>query len=384
MLARRGLAVTLVERLPQVLQSLDPELGSIVADELRGHGVCLRLGRGLAGFGLEHGRVRAVELDDGGEIETDLVVLALGVRPETRLATEAGIALGPSGGIRVDSYMRTSADGIYAVGDAVEYVHQVTGLPALVPLAGPATRAGRVAGEHAATDAGPPMAPVLATSIVRVFGVVAGSTGLTRRQATAAGLPFRELLVPGYDHATYYPGASPLVLKVLYHPVDRRLFGAQAVGCHGIDKRLDVLATAIRFGARVDDLASLDLAYAPPFGSARDPVHVAGFLAENERRGLDRFVAPVELGTMAAGVQVLDVRNPAERRAAPCPDAIAIPLGELRRRAGELDPGRPVVTVCKGGQRAYFATRILRQRGFADVRTVTGGMIAWHGTEGAR
>jgi NADPH-dependent 2,4-dienoyl-CoA reductase/sulfur reductase-like enzyme/rhodanese-related sulfurtransferase len=381
MLVRRGLGVTIVERLPQVLQTLDPELASMVAGELRRHGVCLRLGRSLAGFGLDDGLVRAVELDDGSEIETDLVVLALGVRPETRLASEAGIVLGPSGGIRVDRYMRTSADGIYAVGDAVEYIHEVTGQPALVPLAGPASRAGRVAGEHAATDAAPPMAPVLGTSIVRVFGVVAGSTGLTRRQATAAGLPFRELLVPGYHHATYYPGAEPLVLKVLYHTEDRRLLGAQAAGRDGVDKRLDVLATAIRFGARVEDLATLDLAYAPPFGSARDPVHVAGFLAENERRGLERFLGPVELGALPEEAQLVDVRNPAERRADPCPDAIAIPLGELRRRTEELDPDRPVVTLCKSGQRAYFASRILRQRGFEDVRTVTGGMIAWHGRE---
>jgi NADPH-dependent 2,4-dienoyl-CoA reductase/sulfur reductase-like enzyme/rhodanese-related sulfurtransferase len=381
MLVRRGLGVTIVERLPQVLQSLDPELAALVADELRRQAVCLRLGRSLAGFGLEDGLVRAVELDGGGEIEADLVVLALGVRPETRLAAEAGIALGPSGGIRVDEYMRTSADGIYAVGDAVEYLHRVTGRPALVPLAGPATRAGRVAGEHAATDTAPPMAPVLGTSIVRVFGVVAGSTGLTHRQAAAAGLPFRELLVPGSDHATYYPGASRLVLKVLYHAGDRRLLGAQCVGRAGVDKRLDVLATAIGLGARVDDLAGLDLAYAPPFGSARDPIHVAGFLAENERRGLDQPVAPEELAALGPDVQLLDVRNPDERAADPCPAALAIPLSQLRARLGELDRGRPVVTLCKGGQRAYFASRILRQRGFDEVGTATGGMIAWHGRE---
>ncbi|HEX6105200.1 MAG TPA: FAD-dependent oxidoreductase [Gemmatimonadales bacterium] len=382
MLVRRGVGVTVVERLPQVLQSLDPELAAPISDELRRRGVCLRLGRGLAGFRLEDGRVGAVILDDSSEIETDMVVLALGVRPETHLATEAGIALGPSGGIRVDEFMRTSADGIYAVGDAVEYTHAVTGRPALVPLAGPATRAGRVAGEHAATDSSPPMAPVLGSSIVRVFGMVAASTGLTRRQATAAGLPIGEVLIPGHAHATYYPGAAPLLLKVLYHLEDRRLLGAQVVGRDGVDKRLDVLATAIRLGGRVDDLATLDLAYAPPFGSARDPIHLAGYLAENERRGLDRFLPPAELATLPEATQLLDVRNPAERAADPCPRAIAIPLGELRARFGELDPHRPVVTLCKGGQRAYFASRILRQRGFSDVRTATGGMLAWHGIRG--
>jgi NADPH-dependent 2,4-dienoyl-CoA reductase/sulfur reductase-like enzyme/rhodanese-related sulfurtransferase len=382
MLARRGLAVTVVERLPQVLQSLDPELASIVSDELRRHGICVRLDQALAGFVLEGDMVRAVRLDDGVEIETDLVVLALGVRPELQLAKDAGLAIGAAGGIRVDEYMRTSAAGIYAVGDAVEYTHAVTGRPALVPLAGPATRAGRVAGEHAATDGSPPMTPVLGTSIVRVFGVVAGSTGLTRRQAAAAGLPVRELLVPGYDHATYYPGAAPLVLKILYHQADGRLLGAQVVGRNGVDKRLDVLATAIGLGARTDQLATLDLAYAPPFGSARDPIHVAGFLAENEQRGLDRFLAPEELGTLPATAQIVDVRDPAERAADPVAGTVAIPLSELRSRIGELNPARPVVTLCKSGQRAYFASRILRQRGFTDVRTATGGMVAWHGSRG--
>jgi NADPH-dependent 2,4-dienoyl-CoA reductase/sulfur reductase-like enzyme/rhodanese-related sulfurtransferase len=382
MLARRGLGVTLVERLPQVLQSLDPELASVVSDELRRRGVCVRLGQGLAGFELEGGLVRSVTMDHGEGVDADLVVLALGVRPDLRLAEDAGLAIGPAGGIRVDEYMRTSAEGIYAVGDAVEYTHAVTTGPALVPLAGPATRAGRVAGEHAATDAGPPMAPVLGTSIVRVFGVVAGSTGLTRRQAATAGLPVRELLVPGHDHATYYPGASPLVLKVLYHQEDGRLLGAQVVGRNGVDKRLDVLATAIGLGARADHLATLDLAYAPPFGAARDPIHVAGFLAENERRGLDRFLAPNELDALPAGAQILDVRNADERAADPADGTIAIPLGELRARLAELDPTRPVITLCKGGQRAYFASRILRQRGFTDVRTATGGMVAWHGCRG--
>jgi rhodanese-related sulfurtransferase len=282
----------------------------------------------------------------------------------------------------VDQYLRTSAAGIYAVGDAVEYIHAVTGRPALVPLAGPATRAGRVAGEHAATDAAPPMGPVLGTSIVRVFGIVAGSTGLTRRQAAAAALPHRELLVPGHDHATYYPGAAPLVLKILYHQEDGRLLGAQVVGRDGVDKRLDVLATAIGLGARVDQLSTLDLGYAPPFGSARDPIHVAGFLAQNEQRGLDRFVTPAELDALPTTTQILDVRDRGECAADPAAGAIAIPLGELRARIGELDPTRPVVTLCRSGQRAYFASRILRQRGFAHVRTATGGIVAWHGYRG--
>jgi NADPH-dependent 2,4-dienoyl-CoA reductase/sulfur reductase-like enzyme/rhodanese-related sulfurtransferase len=376
MLRERGLDVTLVERLPQVLRTVDPELAVRIEEELRRHGVDVRTSTTLEHLEAGNGVVHAVRLSDGEVLDTDLVVLALGVRPETRLAAEAGLALGPSGGIVVDEYMRTSAAGIYAVGDAVEYTHAVTGYPMLVPLAGPANRAGRVAGEHAATDASPAMAPVLGTSIVRVLGIVAGATGLGAEAARRAGFTVQTLFVAGNHHASYYPGAEEMWIKVTYDERTRRLLGAQVVGGEGVDKRLDVLATAIRFGARVDDLASLDLAYAPPFGSAKDPLHMAGFVAENEQRGLHALVAADDLARLGGEVQLLDVRNPVEWIASTLPGAITIPLAELRARLGELDPARPVVTICRGGQRAYYATRILRQHGFGDVRTLTGGMLA--------
>jgi NADPH-dependent 2,4-dienoyl-CoA reductase/sulfur reductase-like enzyme/rhodanese-related sulfurtransferase len=376
MLRHQGLDVTLVERLPQVLRTLDPELSVRVEEELRRQGVDVRTGTTLEGLEAGTGVVHAVRLSDGEVLDTDLVVLALGVKPETRLAADAGLALGPSGGIVVDEFMRTSAPGVYAVGDAVEYTHAVTGQPTLMPLAGPANRAGRVAGEHAATDAAPAMSPVLGTSIVRVFGVVAGATGLGVEAARRAGFAARSLFVAGNHHAGYYPGAEEMWLKVTYDEATRRLLGAQVVGGEGVDKRLDVLATAIRFGARVDDLAALDLAYAPPFGSAKDPLHMVGFVAENEERGLHRTITAEELAHLGNDVQVLDVRSPLEWSAGTLPGAITMSLAELRGRVQELDPARPVVTVCRGGQRAYYATRILSQLGFADVRTLTGGMLS--------
>ncbi|HEY0969437.1 MAG TPA: FAD-dependent oxidoreductase [Gemmatimonadales bacterium] len=392
MLRHRGLEVTLVERLPQVLRTLDPEMALPVADALVRHGVAMRVGVGLAGFVSDDGAgerdspVRAVRLDDGTVLAADLVVLALGVRPEVGLARAAGVALGPSGGIAVDGWMRTSVDGVYAAGDAVEYTHAVTGWAGLTPLAGPANRAGRVAGEHAAIGDGPPMEPVLGTAVVRVFDVVAGCTGLTPSAALAGGIPARAVVVRGSDHASYYPGATPLTIKLTVAEADGRLLGAQVVGGAGVDKRLDVLATAIRFGARAADLASLDLAYAPPFGSARDAVHMAGFVSENAARGLSDTIEPEELAALHADAQVVDVRTPEEHAAGMIPDALAIPLAELRARVGELDPTRPVVTVCRGGQRAYVAERLLRERGFADVRTLTGGMLhyeAWTGAVGS-
>jgi NADPH-dependent 2,4-dienoyl-CoA reductase/sulfur reductase-like enzyme/rhodanese-related sulfurtransferase len=375
-LRHAGLDVTLVERLPQVLRTLDPELAVRLEEELRRNGVDVRIGTTVTSLEAGTGVVHAVRLDDGDVLEADVVILALGVRPETRLAVDAGLAIGPSGGIVVDEYMRTSARDVYAVGDAVEYTHALTGRPTLMALAGPANRAGRIAGEHAATGTAPAMAPVLGTSVVRVFGLVAGATGLGVDAAREAGFEARTLFVPGNHHAGYYPGAEEMWIKVAYDGRTRRLLGAQVVGGEGVDKRLDVLATAIRFGARVEDLASLDLAYAPPFGSAKDPLHMVGFVAENEGRGLHDVLAARDVESLPADVQVLDVRNAMEQAAGMLPGAVAIPLAELRRRVGELDPRRPVVTVCRGGQRAYYATRILRQLGFADVRTLSGGMLA--------
>ena len=374
-LHRLGMQVELVELQPQVLPALDAEMAHLVQVELAKQGIALHLGNGLKSLVVEAGAVQRVELNNGAMLATDMVVLAIGVRPLVKLAQEAGLALGSAGGIQVNAFMQTSDPAVYAAGDAVEYVHGVTGQPQRVPLAGPANRAGRIAGEHAATDSAAPMPAVLGTAVVRVFGVTAALTGLSERQARQLQLPCKAVWLPGNHHVGYYPGAQEMLVKLLYHTPDGRILGAQIVGGAGVDKRVDVIATTMHFRGTVHDLTELDLTYAPPFGAAKDPVHLAGFTAENDLRGLNDLVAPAVVGDIPAGAQVLDVRTATEWQAGHLPDAIAIPLHELRRRLHELDRTRPVYTMCRGGQRAYYAARILRQSGFVEVHTIAGGML---------
>ncbi|MBI1375858.1 MAG: NADH oxidase [Phycisphaera sp.] len=371
MLRRLDKRVALVELQPQVLPALDREMAHLVETELAAHGVELHLGAGLEAVVTAGDRATAVELTGGVRIDADVVILGIGVRPNTALAQSIGLALGATGGIAVNEHMQTDDPVIYAVGDAAEYRHAVADLNMRIPLAGPANRAGRVAGEHAATDAGPAMAPVMGTAIVRAFGVTAAVTGCNGRCIASMGCATRSVWAPASSHASYYPGAESMMMKLTYDEATGRVLGAQIVGGEGVDKRIDVLATAIRFGATVDDLTTLDLAYAPPFGSAKDPVHLLGFIAQNDRRGFDHFIAPD--ASRDAAAQLVDVRTDEEWNAGHLDGAVHIPLIELRARLGELDRARPVVTYCKGGQRSYYATRILRQHGFADARTLAAG-----------
>jgi NADPH-dependent 2,4-dienoyl-CoA reductase/sulfur reductase-like enzyme/rhodanese-related sulfurtransferase len=368
----RGLDVTVVEREPQVLPFLDREMAESVQREIEAHGVALRLGQGFTAIEEAGGRAAAVILEDGQRLPADLVMLGIGVRPNVDLARAAGLAIGASGGIATDEAMRTSDPLIYAVGDAAEYLFGPTGGRARVPLAGIANRTGRLAGEHAATGRAAPAPAAWGTSVVRVFGRSAGATGLSLRTAAAAGIEARAAHVVGYHHASYYPGAETMALKLVYEAETGRVLGAQAVGGAGVDKRLDVIATVLHFRGTVRDLAALDLAYAPPFGSAKDLVHMAAFVAQNDLDGLARLVQP---GDDLSGFQIVDVREPAEAAAAPLTGvsgAIGIPLGSLRRRLGELDSQRPTVVACRTGLRSYVATRILAQHGFADVRNLSG------------
>lgn len=383
MLRGLDMEVALVELLEQVLPPLDPEMARLVESELASHDVELHLGNGLGGFERarqQHAtagpgeRVESVVLADGTKIAADMVIMGIGVRPSLCLAQAAGLEIGEGGGIKVDAAMRTSDPLIYAVGDAVEYEHAVAGRSMRVPLAGPANRSGRVAGEHAATDEGPVMRPVLGTAIVRVFDKTAGSTGLNQKQLEMMGRDHTAVWVPGAHHVGYYPGAEPMMLKLIFDPADGKVLGAQAVGGAGVDKRLDVIATSISLGATIDDLAGLDLAYAPPFGAAKDPVHMAAFVAQNVMRGLDDVRPPSAAGE-PDGVQWLDVRRPDEWEAGHLEHATWIPLKALRGRLDELDRDRPVVTICRGGQRAYFASRLLRNAGFNNVATLSGGML---------
>jgi NADPH-dependent 2,4-dienoyl-CoA reductase/sulfur reductase-like enzyme/rhodanese-related sulfurtransferase len=377
MLHKRGMQVSLVELAPQVLPPLDPEMAHMVQTELARHGVDLHLGNGLKAFEQEGGLVRRVVLNDGTKLDADFVMMSIGVRPNVKLAQEAGLELGESGGIRVNDFMQTTDPLIYAVGDAVEYRHGVSDLLTRMPLAGPANRAGRIAGEHAASDQATPMPPVLGTAIVRVFDAVAALTGCNRRCAQRMGKAIKAVWVPARHHVGYYPGSQEMILKLIYEEGTGKVLGAQIVGGAGVDKRIDVLATAIRFGATVSDLTTLDLAYAPPFGAAKDPVHMAAFAAENDLRGIDRMESPDLAAALPGGFQLVDVRTPEEWNAGHLATAVSIPLHELRDRLDELDPALPVATVCRGGQRSYYASRILRQKGFADVRTISGGMVTF-------
>lgn len=367
-----GMEVALVELAPQVLAPLDPEMAALVAEELQRHNVNLHLGTGLAGFEAVGETVSAVRLDNGTVLPADVVILGMGVRPSVGLAREAGLALGAMGGIVVDEFCRTSNSDIYAAGDAVEYPRTFTGGPARVPLAGPANRAGRIAGEHAARGEARPMGTVQGSAIVRAFTAVAASTGLSEKMAARLNHPTLAAIISANSHAGYYPGAQRIVLKLIFDPESGAVLGAQAVGGEGVDKRIDIIATAIHFGATVFDLAQLDLCYAPPFGSAKDPVHMAAFVACNHLDGSSPIVAPVtDLDTC----QIVDVRTPAEFAQMRLPGARHIPVEALREQLSTLDPGKPVAVVCQSGLRAHVGARILRQHGFDSVVNITGGML---------
>ncbi len=318
------------------------------------------------------GAAAAVILSDGTRLPADLVLLGLGVRPNIKLAADAGLTIGASGGIATDDFMRTSDPDIYAVGDAAEYAYAPTGARMRVPLAGPANRTGRLAGEHAATGGARPAPAAQGTSIVRVFGKSAGMTGLSQRAARKQGLDARAVHITANHHAGYFPGAEQMVLKLVYENGSGRVLGAQAAGGAGVDKRLDVVATLIHFRGTVHDLAELDLAYAPPFGSAKDPVHMAAFAAQNDLDGLARVMPP---DADLTSFQVVDVRDADEIEQLPlpqAPQAILIPLDDLRERLGELNPDLPTVVACQSGLRSYLGTRILAQHGFAEVYNLSG------------
>ena len=370
---RLGKQVSLVELTDQVLPPLDGLMTKLLEDELHKNHVNLVLGDSVAAF--EAGNALICRLASGRTITADLVVLSIGVRPDTTLARNAGLALGKRGHIRVNGFMQTNDPDIYAAGDAVETEDFITHEPVAVPLGGPANRQGRLVADHIfhPTET-KPYTGALGTAIVRAFDVAAGLTGWTEKRLRAAGRDFRTVTVNDNDHAGYFPGAKPILLKLVWDPANGRVLGAQVTGLGGVDKRLDVIATAIAGRLTIDDLAQLELAYAPPFGAAKDIVNLAGFTACNTR---DSLVVPVDSLPDDPAAQILDVRPPPLVQAHPLPRAgvINIPLGQLRGRLGELDRARPVVTVCALGKTAYFAARILAQNGFR-VSSLTGGIRA--------
>lgn len=380
-LHRRGLKVTVVELQPQVLPAFDADMAAFVQAQLQRQGIEVMTGHRLVGFvtDLRDGEriVHAAQLDDGTVLPAGVVVMSIGVRPELRLARQAGLEIGATGGIAVDDHQRTSDPDIYAAGDAVEVVNRVTGLKVRLPLAGPAGKQGRVAGANAA-GGDLRFAGALGTAVVETMGITAAKTGLSEHEARSAGLDVQVTQTHSLDHAGYYPGASLLHIKLVAERTTHRLLGGQIVGEAGVDKRIDVLATALQARMTVQDLEELDLAYAPQFSSARDPVIMAGFAASNVARDEVRTVTCAALRTEVAAhrpLQLVDVRTAGEFDGGHQLGAVHLPIDELRGRIGELDPTADTVVYCKVGFRGYLAARILSQSGFGQVRNLTGGML---------
>jgi NADPH-dependent 2,4-dienoyl-CoA reductase/sulfur reductase-like enzyme/rhodanese-related sulfurtransferase len=367
-LRRRGLEVALVELLDQVMPPLDKEMATPVHQELRDNGVALHLADAVEAFEHDGDAVTAV-LRSGARISADLVVLSIGVRPEVSLAAAAGLALGPHGGIQVDDELRTSDPDIYAIGDAIEVRTSVAGKTALIPLAGPANRQGRIVadqifGRHSVYRG------TQGTSIARIFNLTIALTGASEKVLAGADHAYEKVYVHPAHHVTYYPGSESLSIKLLFSPQDGTVLGAQIVGREGVDKRIDVMATAIHGGMTVHDLEQLELAYAPPFGAAKDPINMAGFVAGNLLKGDVRIIHADELEDVDH--ELIDVRDASEYEEGYIPGARNIPLNELRDRLAELSADGLIVVYCQVGLRGYVAARILEQRGYV-VRNLCGG-----------
>jgi NADPH-dependent 2,4-dienoyl-CoA reductase/sulfur reductase-like enzyme/rhodanese-related sulfurtransferase len=370
-LVHRGLEVTLIEMLDQVMAPLDPECARLVERHLEKHGVQLALGDAVAGFKQTANGSLEVGTKSGKTYPADIVILAIGVRPETQLAKAAGIEIGERGGIRVDEHMRTSDPDIFAVGDAVEVKDFVTGEWSLIPLAGPANRQGRIAADVIA-GRNSRFRGTQGTSVIGVFGATVATTGANEKLLNRLGQKdFEKVYIFPNSHAGYYPGAKTIVLKVIFRKSDGRLLGAQALGQDGVEKRIDALAMAIQMGATVYDLEEAELCYAPPFGSAKDPVNFAGMVPADVLRG---DMPLCHWGSLDKEF-LLDVRNPPELAVESVPGAVNIPLPQLRARLGELPRDREIHVICRSAGRAYFATRVLLQNGF-KARTISGGMLS--------
>ena len=372
-LVRRGVAITVVEMQDQVLPPFDKEMTTPIVETLLARGVTVLLGQSAEGFE-EASEGLVVRLKSGRRLPAQVVILGVGVRPENKLAVEAGLDVGPRGGIRVNDHLQTTDPDIYAVGDAIEVKDFVTGEPTQVPLAGPANRQGRIAADHIFNRQGDRYRGTQGTAVVGVFDRTAALTGASEKALRRAGRAYRKVYVHPTHHAGYYPGAESMTLKLLFDPEGGRVLGAQAVGGAGVDKRIDVLAVAIQAGMTVFDLEEAELAYAPQYGSAKDPINMAGFVASGLLRGEHPQVDVEAILDPPPGPKpfALDVRTPEEFAEGHIPEAVNIPVDELRNRLGEVPRDREVAAYCQVGQRGYLATRILLQAGF-EAANVGGG-----------
>lgn len=369
-LVHRGIKTSLIEATPQVLAPLDPEMALLVADEMRRHGVDLRLGQSANKL-----TETSVELSDGTSIEAELVILAIGVRPDTSLAKEANLKIGVRGGIAVDVNNLTTDSNIYALGDAAEKTDALDESATLVPLANIANRHGRVIADHI-NGRSIRHVKTIGTAIVKVFDLAVATTGWNEKRLKAAGIEYRAIHTHPGSHAGYYPGAETLSLKLLIDPKTGGILGAQGIGKDGVDKRIDVIATAMRAGITAPELADLELAYAPPFGSAKDPVNMLGYIAENVVSGLIKTSQWYEIDEYRnSGYTLLDVRTPGECAKGMIPGFINIPVDELHDRHAEITNKKVLVT-CQVGQRAHTATMLLKNLGYEPVN-LDGGYHLW-------
>ncbi len=373
-LCERGVKTSLIELLPQILPPLDQEMTSPLHQEMAEQGVDLILEDSVESIirtGEQENSSFTVKLKSGREINTELVIMSVGVRPNSKLAKDAGLELNARGGIVTDESMRTSDANIFAVGDAVEVTDPILGGKTMIPLAGPANRQGRIAAENACGGSAS-YNGTIGTSVCKVFSLTAGTTGLNEKQLKAVDVDYKKLYLNPASHASYYPGAEMLNMKVLF--TDKgKILGAQVVGRDGVDKRIDVLATAIKNGLTISSLEELELAYAPPYGSAKDPINFVGFVGNNILRGDSNVVFPDSIPTDAF---LLDVRQPEEVEVAPMPGFELIPLGMLRESLDKLPKDKLIITTCKVGLRGYLAERILKENGF-NVANLSGGYITW-------
>lgn len=368
-LVDRGVEVTMVEMADQIMAPIDFEMASILHTHLKEKGVKLILENGVQSFA-DQGK--KVILSDGTDIDTDMTILSIGVRPENELAKTAGLELGERGGIIVNEYLQTSNEDIYAVGDAIEVVDYISGTKAMIPLAGPANRQGRIAANNMMGKR-EKYQGTLGTSIAKVFDLTVAATGNNEKTLKRLGVPYEVVHIHPSSHAGYYPGAAPIALKLIFNKVTGKIFGAQAVGADGADKRMDVIATAIKGGLTVEDLTNLELSYAPPYSSAKDPVNMAGYVAANIIDGELEAVQWHEInGIVADGGLLIDVREPMEREFGFIEGSINIPLNDLRNKLSELPKDQTIYVSCQVGLRGYLASRILKNNGF-KVKNVDGG-----------
>ncbi|NOY69258.1 MAG: FAD-dependent oxidoreductase [Deltaproteobacteria bacterium] len=377
-LVLRGVATTIVEKQEQVMASLDYEMAGLVHAHLAEHGVTCVLGEAISAFE-KKGESLVVKTDNGNVFDCDMVVMSVGVKPERRLAREAGLEIGDLGGISVNAAMQTSDPDIYAIGDAVEVFDVITGAATRTPLAGPANKQGRIAADNAMGRRSL-FRGTIGTAIVKIFDLTVASTGANEKGLVAREIDFMTSHTHSGSHASYYPGAEIMSVKLLFSPSDGKILGTQIVGFHGVDKRIDVLATAISGNMTVYDLETLELAYAPPYSSAKDPVNISGFVAANRLKGDSEAISWNEMAALDPACDVLiDLRNKDELDESGRIDgAVHIPLDELRSRLSELDKNKRYILFCAVGLRGYIGCRILSQHGF-DARNLSGGFKTWLG-----